>query len=164
MFAKNERGNRLTYYRIWYRSLLILLLSVASIRRKCLKTSTPNVNLYGHFDLGFDVYKHFLLIGTTDRSKISSDQDRIKFDISLYSLSCKLNYTLDFYDSLNKLLNLSKTWTTYQCNIAYNTAQLMTLLMYEEFALYTLEPLPTQAPDTVVTVSTKCFPVKPLCL
>ena len=42
VFTKNERGNRLTaeYYR--RRSLLILLLSVASIKRKLLKTTHTN--------------------------------------------------------------------------------------------------------------------------
>ena len=39
VFAKNERGYRLTAKNNRFRSLLILLLSVASIRRKLLKTS-----------------------------------------------------------------------------------------------------------------------------
>ena len=52
--------------------------------------------------------------------------------------------------------------TTYQRNIAHNTAKLVTLLMNKEFALYTLKPLSAQAPDTVVTVRTERFPVKPL--
>ena len=39
VFAKNERGYRLTSNEILHRSLLILLLSVASIRRKSFKTS-----------------------------------------------------------------------------------------------------------------------------
>ena len=41
VFAKNERGYRLTSNEILHRSLLILLLSVASIRRKSLKRLTP---------------------------------------------------------------------------------------------------------------------------
>ena len=40
-FAKNERGFRLTSNRIRYPSLLILLLSVASMRRKLSKSLTP---------------------------------------------------------------------------------------------------------------------------
>ena len=39
VFAKNERGYRLTAIKKRFWSLLILLLSVASIRRKFLKTS-----------------------------------------------------------------------------------------------------------------------------
>ena len=39
MFAKNKRGYRLTAKNNRFRSLLILLLSVASIRRKLLKTT-----------------------------------------------------------------------------------------------------------------------------
>jgi len=39
VFAKNEKGYRVTSKNIWWRLLLILLLSVASIRRKLLKTT-----------------------------------------------------------------------------------------------------------------------------
>ena len=39
VFAKNERGYRLNAIKKRFLSLLILLLSVASIRRKLLKTS-----------------------------------------------------------------------------------------------------------------------------
>jgi len=39
VFAKIKRGYRLTSKNIWWRLLLILLLSVASIRRKLLKTT-----------------------------------------------------------------------------------------------------------------------------
>ena len=39
VFAKNERGYRLTAEYCQWRSLLILLLSVASIKRKLLKTT-----------------------------------------------------------------------------------------------------------------------------
>ena len=39
VFAKNERGYRLNAIKKRFRSLLILLLSVASIRKKLLKTT-----------------------------------------------------------------------------------------------------------------------------
>ena len=39
VFAKNKRGYRLNAIKKRFRSLLILLLSVASIRRKLLKTT-----------------------------------------------------------------------------------------------------------------------------
>ena len=42
VFAKNERGYRLTAEYCQWRSLLILLLSVASIKRKLLKTTHTN--------------------------------------------------------------------------------------------------------------------------
>ena len=39
VFAKNERGYRINVIKKLFRSILILLLSVASIRRKLLKTT-----------------------------------------------------------------------------------------------------------------------------
>ena len=76
MFAKNERGYRLNAVkkRLW--SLLILLLAVASISRKLLKTIITIKTNYEK---------------STDRSKISSDQKRFFIALSLYPLSFLAN-------------------------------------------------------------------------
>ena len=41
-----------------------------------------------------DVFKHFIHIDATDISKIGSNQDRIKFNFSLYPLSISLTLPL----------------------------------------------------------------------
>ena len=51
------------------------------------------------------VFNNFLLIDTTDRSKICSDQKRLFFAVSLYPLSFFAN-TPFYYEKLN----LGKIW------------------------------------------------------
>ena len=58
------------------------------------------------------VFNHFLLIDATDRSKTGSDQDRIKFDISLYPFhfSRTLPLTFDVYSAGLVTIWKDKTW------------------------------------------------------
>ena len=112
VFAKNESGYRLNAIKRRFWSLLILLLSVASIRRKLLKI-IDDYRLWYLNDLleiklivyglscmlqfsqfvwalsysVWDVFNNFLLIDAADRSKISSDQKRFFIALSLYPLS-----------------------------------------------------------------------------
>ena len=44
------------------------------------------LNLFGCYLFGMSSFNHFLLIDATDRSKISSDQTRLFFDVNLYSI------------------------------------------------------------------------------
>ena len=84
MFAKNERVYRLTAKNDRFWSLLILLLSVSSIRRKLLKwlilINIVSIQIQ-------KVFYNFLIIDATDISKISSNQKRLFFAVSLHPLS-----------------------------------------------------------------------------
>ena len=61
------------------------------IRVECCKF----LNLYGHYVLReWVVFNNFLLIDATDRSKISSDQKRLFFAVSIYPLLFFANTSL----------------------------------------------------------------------
>ena len=55
----------------------------------------------------WDVFNRFLLIDTTDRSKISSDQKRFFIALSLYPLSFFANTPFNFKSNLNPTVDAS---------------------------------------------------------
>ena len=58
------------------------------------------------------VFNNFLLLDATDRSKISSDQKRLFFDVSLYPLSFFVN--TPFKSLIDWLIKLMSRPTVYQ--------------------------------------------------
>ena len=87
VFAKNEGGYRLNAIKKRFWSLLILLLSVASIRRKLLKITYTQEQIQKIATFNTD-HKIINLIPNnhSDKSKICSDQKRLFFAVSIYPL------------------------------------------------------------------------------
>ena len=66
------------------------------------------MNLYG----SLVVFNHFLLMGTTYRSKIRSDQIRIQFGVSLYHLSFYANTPFGLWSKVTAYWHKERTITS----------------------------------------------------
>ena len=115
VFAKNERGYRLSAIKKRFWSLLILLLSVASIRRKLLKTSHTE-QLSGHTNgekCNIQLRPSKINLIQKNHSDITTYSHRLSFATFVYSLYFIMFCTLFVYFSCRLRNYLRMPHTTH---------------------------------------------------
>ena len=122
-FVKNERGYRLTSknYRFW--SLLIFLLSVASIRRKVLKTTSTEENI-AYIQIQkvaiYDLYRKIInLISNKSFRYYTTYSHRLSFATFVYSWFFIICLILFFKIIFSLHLVFEHSWKIWKCRLHY---------------------------------------------